>query len=52
MNVNLEELSIEQLKAMAYDQLVALQVAQNNIRIIEDMIQKKVRKVEVGNGPT
>ncbi len=52
MNVNLEELSIEQLKAMVYDQLAALQVAQNNIRIIEDMIQKKVRKVEVGNGPT
>jgi hypothetical protein len=44
MNVN--ELSLEQLKALAYDQLVAIQVAQNNLRLIEEAIAKKVQETQ------
>lgn len=44
MNVN--ELSLEQLKALAYDQLVAIQVAQNNLRIIEEAISKQVQETQ------
>ena len=42
MNVN--ELTLEQLKALAYDQLVAIQVAQNNLRILEGELGKRAQE--------
>ena len=44
MNVN--ELTLEQLKALAYDQLVAIQVAQSNLRIIEEAITKGMQDTQ------
>ena len=39
--MKLEELSLEQLKVMAYDTLNRLQVEQSNLQLLNQMIQKK-----------
>ena len=40
--MTLEAASVEQLKAMAYDQLVALQTAQNNLTVLNKAIESKL----------
>ena len=45
--MSLNDLSLEQLKAMAYDELRRMQVAQNNLNIIEkEIIEKNKPKKE------
>jgi len=46
--MDIEKLSIQDLKALAYDQLVLLQQTQNNIRLLEEKIKEK----EAQNGTT
>jgi hypothetical protein len=38
------EYTIEQLKAMAYDEMVKLEISQNNLRNINQAIQAKVKE--------
>jgi hypothetical protein len=40
-NVNLEELSIAELKVLAYDELVVLERTQNNLNILRSEISKR-----------
>ena len=40
--MNINEMSVEQLKALAYDELAKLEQAQQNIRILNLEIQKRV----------
>jgi hypothetical protein len=40
----MEELNIEQLKAKAYDQLVTIEIAQANLRAINQAIAVKEQK--------
>jgi hypothetical protein len=37
----IEEMSIDELKALAYDQVVLLQQTQNNINLLQAEIQKR-----------
>ena len=37
----IEEMSVSELKALAYDQFILLQQTQNNINILQAEIQKK-----------
>lgn len=46
--MDLEKMTIEQLKALAYDQIVLIEQCQNNLRIINQEIQKRINN-EVGN---
>jgi phosphoribosyl-ATP pyrophosphohydrolase len=39
--MNISELTVEQLKAMAYDQLVLLNQAQQNLNVIQQELQKR-----------
>ena len=41
MEKTVEEMTVEELKALAYDQVVLLQQTQNNINILQAEIQKK-----------
>ena len=38
---SIEELTLEEIKALAYDQVVLLQQTQNNINILQAEIQKR-----------
>jgi len=44
--MNLEELTIEQLKALAYDQIVLLNQTQANISILQAEIDKRLKAQE------
>lgn len=51
--MNTNELSIEQLKAMVYDEIQKMEIAQNNIREINKVIAQKqnvnnIQKPEIG----
>jgi hypothetical protein len=39
----LEEMTVEELKALAYDQIVLLQQTQNNINLIQAEINKRLK---------
>ncbi len=43
-NMNIQELSIEALKSMVYDNIVAIQSAQNNIKLLEEAIKQKLEE--------
>jgi len=43
--MNLKEMSLEQLKALAYDQLALLEQTQNNLRLINVEIAEKSKEV-------
>lgn len=43
--INLEEKTVVELKALAYDQLNVLQQIQNNINLINQHIEKKTKEV-------
>ena len=45
--MELKDMTVEQLKALAYDQLVLLQQTQNNINIIQQEIQKRGEEEKV-----
>jgi hypothetical protein len=45
MNNKLEQFTSEQLKAMAYDEMAKLEVAQNNLRILNQEIAKRVQEI-------
>lgn len=42
--MNIQELSIEALKSMVYDNIVAIQSAQNNIKLLEEAIKQKLEE--------
>lgn len=44
--MDISTLNMTELKALAYDQLVLLQQTQNNIRILEAEIQKRIAETE------
>ena len=48
--MNLEEMTIEQLKALAYDQIVAFNQAQANINLIQTEIAKREKVQADKNG--
>ncbi len=39
--MNLEELTLEQLKSMVYDETIKIKISQNNIQVLENEIVKK-----------
>lgn len=41
MNKELKDMSVEELKAMCYDQIVILEQTKNNITILQQEIQKR-----------
>ena len=41
---NVQDMNIEQLKAMAYDELTKLKIAQNNLEVLNQLIQNKVKE--------
>jgi hypothetical protein len=47
MNKNIKEMSLEELKSLAYDQLVELNRVQNNVNVLEAEIQLRNKPVEV-----
>jgi hypothetical protein len=46
MNKQLSEYTDIELKAIAYDELQKLQIAQNNIKIINDELAKRIQAVK------
>ena len=42
--MNLEEMTLEQLKALAYDQIVLLNQTQANISILQAEIEKRLKE--------
>jgi hypothetical protein len=43
----IEEMNVQELKALAYDQLALLEQTQKNIQVINQMISNKANKVEI-----
>jgi len=48
MKVNISEISLIELKALAYDQIVCLESCKNNIKLINDEFSRR----ELLNNPT
>jgi hypothetical protein len=49
--MKLEELSIEKLKSLAYDELVKLEQAQGNIRALNQAITQKLNSEKIETKP-
>ena len=45
-----EAMSVEELKALCYDQIVLLQQAQNNVNILQAEINKREKESKNGQG--
>ncbi len=41
MNLDITQMTVEQLKALAYDQLATIENAQNNLKVVNEEIVKK-----------
>ena len=52
MEKKVEELSVVELKSVAYDQLAQIELAQNNLRAINQELAKRLQAERQGNQPT
>lgn len=44
MQTDVTKMTVEQIKALAYDQIVLLEQAQNNLKILNAEIQKRLNE--------
>ena len=49
--VNISQLSINELKALAYDELVKINVANNNLRVLNQELSKRQQQGDVNATP-
>jgi hypothetical protein len=45
MNIDITKYSVEQLKAMAYDLVVALEQLKNNLNVVQKELQNRTQNV-------
>jgi hypothetical protein len=45
--MNIEQMTVEQLKALAYDSLVLIEQSQNNLKLINQELAKRAEVKEV-----
>ena len=49
---NVSELNVLELKALVYDELVKVEVSQNNIKILNQELQKRAQDQKLKPAPT
>ena len=49
--VNISQLSINELKALAYDELVKINVANNNLRVLNQELSKRQQQGDANATP-